>query len=663
MSDHQALRETGRTGRDRAPARKAAVAPRERPAGLLALQAAAGNAAVVQRLRRAGHLDGRDQDPHGPGQGEQAAPAVQRSTVHDVLRAPGRPLDEATRADMEARLGADFSDVRVHTDAAARASAAEIGARAYTSGHHVVLGAGGGDAHTLAHELTHVIQQRRGPVAGTDHGGGFRVSDPSDRFERDAEATARRVLSGPSPSHGASPSHGQETAAGRASGAPVQRAAAGGSGLPVIQRWTDGTMSGDDPVFQADNGRAGSVEVHNLQGRPLGAAANSPSVEPVGWAQLRQEGYTKMAPGGEKPVGAPYRAVRMHLFNGRLGGPGHNVLNLAPGPGKLNSQMSAQAEDPAKLLVELGYKVWLRTTVRYQDNNTNGANFASVVPNHITMEWGVEGDPASARRWSSSINLPVDPLSAAQVAVYSTYAGTAGQLVQEMGAANVSDQMRAQVLGLVPNDQLKLALLNNFPALYRGAEGAEQARYIMLYPTPADRVAFLGRVGVTAQELFPQALQPLYRAGAQAAAEGVFRAWGLSDDEQRQMVFHYGEELLQAIGLAGVELVERLGDRGYALVKYYSESDQMILLDTLESRGTLGALLQSANSSAVRNALLDHWAAHRGNATSDAKTRFIDATGIDQAHKTAYRNWRNSQDRSIEYRDNRPRRAAAGANR
>ncbi|WP_231336012.1 DUF4157 domain-containing protein [Actinomadura graeca] len=120
--------------------------------------------------------------------------AVQRSTVHDVLRSGGRPLDDATRTDMEARLGADFSDVRVHTGAAATASAAGLGARAYTSGDHVVLGAGGGDRLTLAHELTHVIQQRQGPVAGTDTGSGLRVSDPGDRFEREAEATARRVM-------------------------------------------------------------------------------------------------------------------------------------------------------------------------------------------------------------------------------------------------------------------------------------------------------------------------------------------------------------------------------------------------------------------------------------------------------------------------------------
>ncbi|MEV7197145.1 DUF4157 domain-containing protein [Streptomyces sp. NPDC093510] len=126
---------------------------------------------------------------------QEETPQVQRSAVHDVLRSAGRPLDAATRTDMEARLGADFSDVRVHSDAAAKASAAEVGARAYTSGSHVVIGDGGADRHTLAHELTHVIQQRRGPVAGTDNGAGLKVSDPSDRFEREAEANAHRVLS------------------------------------------------------------------------------------------------------------------------------------------------------------------------------------------------------------------------------------------------------------------------------------------------------------------------------------------------------------------------------------------------------------------------------------------------------------------------------------
>ncbi|MFI1360637.1 DUF4157 domain-containing protein [Streptomyces sp. NPDC020898] len=100
---------------------------------------------------------------------------------------------------MEGRFGADFSDVRLHTGIAAQRSAAEIGAHAYTSGNHVVIGEGGGDRHTLAHELTHVIQQRQGPVSGTDSGSGLSISDPSDRFEREAEEQAHRVLQGPSP--------------------------------------------------------------------------------------------------------------------------------------------------------------------------------------------------------------------------------------------------------------------------------------------------------------------------------------------------------------------------------------------------------------------------------------------------------------------------------
>lgn len=105
-------------------------------------------------------------------------------------------MDAPLREEMEARLGADFSDVRIHDDSAARASAAEVGARAYTSGSNVVIGDGGGDKHTLAHELTHVVQQRQGPVSGTDNGSGLSISDPGDRFEREAEANATRVMAG-----------------------------------------------------------------------------------------------------------------------------------------------------------------------------------------------------------------------------------------------------------------------------------------------------------------------------------------------------------------------------------------------------------------------------------------------------------------------------------
>ncbi|MFD1152019.1 eCIS core domain-containing protein [Saccharothrix hoggarensis] len=156
-----------------------------RPDSVIALQRMIGNAALTRLL--AGDV------------------AVQRSPVHGVLRSPGRPLDGAVRADMEARLGADFSDVRVHTDRTAHESAEAVGAEAYTSSSHIAFRQGRYDttSHSgrerLAHELTHVVQQRRGPVAGTTTDDGLTVSDPSDRFEREAERVAARAMAGGTP--------------------------------------------------------------------------------------------------------------------------------------------------------------------------------------------------------------------------------------------------------------------------------------------------------------------------------------------------------------------------------------------------------------------------------------------------------------------------------
>jgi len=177
---------------------------------LLALQRLAGNAAVTNFV-----------------EGEQTS--VQRTAVHDALGSPGTPLEPGVRADMEARLGADFSDVRVHSDTVAHRAAESVAAHAFTSGSHIVFQQGrydtGSTAGTrmLAHELTHVIQQRRGPVPGTRTPDGLMVSDPADAGERAAEANADRVMSGPAPVQ-------------RATG-PAEPAQTGSAGAaPVLQR-------------------------------------------------------------------------------------------------------------------------------------------------------------------------------------------------------------------------------------------------------------------------------------------------------------------------------------------------------------------------------------------------------------------------------------------
>src|SRR5262249_9440560 len=62
---------------------------------------------------------------------KEAAASEVPASVHEVLRSPGQPLDEATRAFFEPRFGYDFSRVRVHTDAAAEESANDVKANAY----------------------------------------------------------------------------------------------------------------------------------------------------------------------------------------------------------------------------------------------------------------------------------------------------------------------------------------------------------------------------------------------------------------------------------------------------------------------------------------------------------------------------------------------------
>lgn len=152
------------------------------PAGLLGLQRAVGNAGVTSMVEE------------------------ERSPVLDVVGSGGgAPLDKDTRTDMESRLGQDFSDVRVHTDSRAHDSAKAVNAHAYTVGSNIVFqrdtyDPSSTDGRTmLAHELTHVVQQRNGPVDGTPAGGGIQVSDPSDRFEREAVSNADRVMAGPAP--------------------------------------------------------------------------------------------------------------------------------------------------------------------------------------------------------------------------------------------------------------------------------------------------------------------------------------------------------------------------------------------------------------------------------------------------------------------------------
>jgi thiol-disulfide isomerase/thioredoxin len=147
-----------------------------------------------------------------PATDKQAPPALQRKAagatsgddapaeVHDVLNSPGRPLDQGVLAFMGPRIGRDLSEVRVHTDALAARSTRAVGALAYTVGEHVVFGAGEYEprtrrgAHTLAHELTHVAQQRSMSRFAAPRR--LPIGHAGDAFEQQADAAADAIARG-----------------------------------------------------------------------------------------------------------------------------------------------------------------------------------------------------------------------------------------------------------------------------------------------------------------------------------------------------------------------------------------------------------------------------------------------------------------------------------
>ena len=92
------------------------------------------------------------------------------NVIHGALQSPSESLASNTRTFMESRFGHDFSQVRLHTGIEAATAARSVNALAYTVGQDIFFGAGQYAPATqpgqklLAHELTHVVQQRATPA-------------------------------------------------------------------------------------------------------------------------------------------------------------------------------------------------------------------------------------------------------------------------------------------------------------------------------------------------------------------------------------------------------------------------------------------------------------------------------------------------------------------
>lgn len=100
------------------------------------------------------------------------------------LRGGGTPLPDGVRSFLEPRFGEDFSDVHVHTGSRADEAARSVNATAFTVGTDVVFRSGAyrpgtdGGRRLLAHELTHVVQQRGARPRAKGHGDGVSAGRP-----------------------------------------------------------------------------------------------------------------------------------------------------------------------------------------------------------------------------------------------------------------------------------------------------------------------------------------------------------------------------------------------------------------------------------------------------------------------------------------------------
>jgi hypothetical protein len=99
--------------------------------------------------------------------GSDSTPVV-NSNVQSAIRdktSSGQPLSSEVRRHMEPRFGADFSNIRIHSDTEAAALCNQLNARAFTYQNHIFFSRGQYQPGTnegkqlLAHELTHTLQQ------------------------------------------------------------------------------------------------------------------------------------------------------------------------------------------------------------------------------------------------------------------------------------------------------------------------------------------------------------------------------------------------------------------------------------------------------------------------------------------------------------------------
>ena len=372
----------------------------------------------------------------------------------------------------------DVSRIQAHTGPEAATSAGAMGAKAYATGDHVVLGEGS-DLHTVAHEAAHVVQQRGGVQL---KGGVGAVGDP---YERQADEVADLVVRGESAEHVLNAADSGRSAGGGAVSGAVQRVS--------INPATEFGAPREHDDVKAD------ITANQLQGfstKVNGAGWHTkvtfdPLVSPGAQAgvQLNDEGSGVtgiVGPDhayGSRPSsptaaqnntaaaglrgGTPH--VAAHILNDQLGGPGV-AQNLFAFPGTANTLMESQVESKMKAAVQAGHYIYYRGVVNHP---------AQGPADKITMSWNkLDHDGNDIGGGQSGVEITAGNTAVNQ-AVVAQAAGTAAATRTLMNPSSEA-QVKAMPWGpfQMPDPKNSVAMepyldISEFPAV--GTKAAFQA--------------------------------------------------------------------------------------------------------------------------------------------------------------------------------------------
>jgi len=575
--------------------------------------------------------------------------AQQKRLIQEKANKTGLP--DNLKSGIENLSGLPMDDVRVHYNSD---KPAQLQAHAYAQGTDIHL-ASGQEKH-LPHEAWHVVQQKQGRVLPNVQAKGVAINDDQN-LEHEADVMGQRSANaGPSPLSSEEDPTGADRSASEPmpsqSANPLQRH----SPSPGVKQLKG--IEHDNPNVAPKGARAGVVDVQNIRGDTYGESHNSPSIDDVfGWQQLYAAGHTL-----GNPNSTHYNAVRMHLWNGRLDGPGNEKWNLAPGPATTNSSMSAGPETAAKLAVDSGSRIWLRTEVFYQNNGIDANDFTNVVPNRMKMEWGymytatnavaprndifgnatsVKRGPAMPPAWDEAIDQPAGAMTETRKNEYRALKDGQTAELDNM-FATVSTQEKAQAFEVV-TDTLKRHIILKYAEVYLSMAEATRAQVLTLLGLPDVLHLIQNVLHINqANRLISEIYFPLIASGQTARLQEIYKnsAAIVSQDEQ---VVTGKWELIQHLG----NEVSWLLRSDYRYFKYVPHGQQPAILDTVP-KIIMGDFVRSFPTGTTRRDVFNNWAKSKGYAKPSEWLNFI-STKVDAKWALEYQKnlkWRLKQEKS-----------------